>query len=105
MVINQKDMVYGYDPRTGKRLWSCVGIQDYVVPVPIAHDGVVYCLGGRSNRCLSIRLGGRGDVTESHIVWDQTRGVPAFAAVREEGPSGGVAAQSRDLHRPHDPVG
>ncbi len=81
LVINQKEAIYGFDPWTGKQLWRCNGIQDYVVPMPIAHDGVVYCLGGRQNRCLAVRLGGRGDVTDSHKLWDVNIGANVTSPV------------------------
>ena len=41
LVINQKSTVYGLNPATGDELWSCSGIEDYVVPVPIAHNGII----------------------------------------------------------------
>ena len=49
-----------------KRLWSCdTDITWYMVPSPVAADGVVYFLGGRSGTAaLAVRTGGRGDVTE-----------------------------------------
>jgi hypothetical protein len=85
LVLNQKDTVYGFDPATGKQLWSCDGIHDYVVPVPVTHQGVVYCLGGRSNRCLAIRLGGRGDVTDTHKLWEVTTGANVTSPVHFQG--------------------
>ncbi len=81
LVINQKETVYGLDPNTGQQLWSCAGIQDYVVPVPIARDGVIYCLGGRSNRALAIKLGGRGDVTATHKLWETNVGANVTSPV------------------------
>ena len=54
---------YVIDPETGERLWSCRGIQDYVVPCVVADGETVYCSGGRSNKCFVVRAGGRGDVS------------------------------------------
>lgn len=85
LVINQKDILRGFDPKTGKQLWSCEGIDDYVVPVPIFHDGVVYCLGGRTNRCLAVKLGGRGDVTKSHKLWQVNIGANVTSPVYFDG--------------------
>lgn len=83
LIINQIDVIRGFDPSTGKQLWTCRGVPDYTVPVPIVNDGVLYCLGGRSNRSMAIRLGGRGDVTDSHKLWDHPVGAnvtsPVFA--------------------------
>ncbi|MDP6719930.1 MAG: PQQ-binding-like beta-propeller repeat protein [Pirellulaceae bacterium] len=85
LVINQKEAIYGLDPWTGKQLWHCNGIQDYVVPVPVAHDGVVYCLGGRQNRCIAVQLGGRGDVTDSHKLWEVNIGANVTSPVYYNG--------------------
>jgi outer membrane protein assembly factor BamB len=74
LVVNQKFAVLGLDPDTGKRLWSCDAIEDYVVPCVIEHDGLLYCSGGRSNKTFVIRPGGRGDVSRSHLLWEQSRG-------------------------------
>jgi len=85
LIINQKDTIYGFDPKTGRQLWSCEGIHDYVVPVPIVHDGIVYCLGGRSNRAMAVTLGGRGDVTETHKLWETNVGANVTSPIYHEG--------------------
>lgn len=69
LVIIQKNIVRGFDPMTGAELWTCEGILDYIVPTPVVVDGVAYCNGGKENRTLAIRLGGRGDVTNTHKMW------------------------------------
>lgn len=85
LILNHKDEVVGYDPLTGKKLWWCVAIDDYIVPVPITHDGIVYCLGGRSNRSLAIKPGGRGDVTETHKLWQKSIGANVTSPVFYDG--------------------
>lgn len=74
LIVNQKDAILGFDPDTGKKLWTCAAIEDYVVPCVVEHRGLLYCSGGRSNKTFVVRPGGRGDVSESHLVWDQSRG-------------------------------
>lgn len=44
-----------------------------MVPVILAKDGIAYCVGGRGGGRTAIRLGGKGDVGESHRLW-QTSG-------------------------------
>lgn len=85
LVINQKDLIYGFEPHTGEKLWECVGIDDYVVPVPISHEGIIYCLGGRKNRCIAVRLGGRGDVTDTHKLWESNIGANVTSPVYHDG--------------------
>jgi outer membrane protein assembly factor BamB len=85
LVINQIDVVKGFDPKTGEELWNCDGIDDYVVPVPVFHEGIVYCLGGRTNRSMAIKLGGRGDVTETHKLWQANIGANVTSPVYYNG--------------------
>lgn len=85
LILNHIDEVVGYDPRTGKRLWWCEGIHDYVVPVPVTHEGIAYCLGGRSNRAIAVKAGGRGDVTETHKLWESTTGANVTSPVYFDG--------------------
>ncbi len=70
MVVVEEDLVHGYDPETGQELWSCEGIHNYIIAVPIIQDGICYCNGGLERQMMAIKLGGRGDVTESHKVWE-----------------------------------
>jgi outer membrane protein assembly factor BamB len=85
LIINHKDEINGLDPKTGEKLWWCEGIQDYIVPVPVFHDGIAYCLGGRSNRSIAVKLGGRGDVTETHKLWESTIGANVTSPIYYEG--------------------
>ena len=85
LIINQKFTVYGLNPYTGQELWNCDGIQDYVVPTPIVNNGVIYCLGGRSNKALAIKLGGKGDITTSHRLWLTNVGANVTSPVFFEG--------------------
>ena len=55
--------VLGFDPATGKQLWSCAtDIGWYMVPSLVAKDGVVYCVGGRTGGGLAVKAGGSGDL-------------------------------------------
>jgi len=75
LVLSMNGKVLGFDPASGKRLWECQGVQDYVVPMTVADDnGVVYITGGRSSTSLAVRAGGRGDVTETHRLWTLNKG-------------------------------
>ena len=85
LVMNSKFVVRGIDPATGEVLWTCDGIDDYVVPVVVGEGGMAYCFGGRQNRCLAIRLGGRGDVTETHRLWMVPRGANVTSPVLHDG--------------------
>lgn len=85
LVVNQKNQIFGFDPDTGKKLWTCEGIQDYVVPVVVQNEGILYCLGGRSNRSIAVRPGGRGDVTKTHKLWEVNVGANVTSPVYHDG--------------------
>jgi len=77
LVVETYNQWLGLDPATGEKLWSCAtGYRDYVCPSLVAHDGTVYGLGGRSGKGMAARAGGRGDVSQSHLVWKGTKGSP-----------------------------
>ncbi|MBL8826191.1 MAG: PQQ-binding-like beta-propeller repeat protein [Planctomycetaceae bacterium] len=76
LIVATQGKVLAFDPDTGKELWSCkTDIGWYMVPSVVAHDGVVYCLGGRSGvAALAVRAGGDGDVTATHRLWTSMKG-------------------------------
>ena len=69
MIVSSKNNVSAYDPKSGTKLWSCAGIQDYVVSVPIIVDGICYLTGGKEKQTMAIRLGGNGQV-DDRKVWE-----------------------------------
>jgi outer membrane protein assembly factor BamB len=73
LVLAVPGEVWGLNPETGKLHWYCAASQDdsYCSSV-IAHEGIVYAIEGRSGGAFAIRAGGKGDVTDSHIVWKGT---------------------------------
>lgn len=64
LVVNSKNEILAYDPATGKELWKCEGIPDYVCPSIVSHKGVVYVLGGRTSMTIAVKAGDKGNVKE-----------------------------------------
>jgi outer membrane protein assembly factor BamB len=86
LVIAVFGKVLGIDPKTGKELWNCAtDIPWYMVPSLVAHEGVVYAIGGRPGGGLAVRLGGKGDVTRSHRLWISTKGGNVSSPVYHDG--------------------
>lgn len=87
LVVAIHGKVLGFDPTDGQQLWSCdTNITWYMVPSMVAHDGVVYCLGGRSGvASLAVRAGGSGDVTETHRLWTSIKGSNVSSPVYHDG--------------------
>lgn len=75
------DRVQGHDVRNGKLLWSIYSQGEGVTPSPVVGDGVLFTSSGFEEPTIrAIRLGGKGDITKSHIAWEQKKGVPALAS-------------------------
>lgn len=75
------DRVQGFDSASGERIWSIYSQGEGVTPSPVVGNGILFTSSGfEAPTIRAIRLGGQGDVTQSHIVWEQTRGVPALAS-------------------------
>jgi outer membrane protein assembly factor BamB len=68
--------VKSFSADAGNPLWQCKsGIGWYMCPQPLVKDGTVYAVGGRSGTGgLAIKLGGSGNVTESHRLWTLRKG-------------------------------
>jgi outer membrane protein assembly factor BamB len=62
-----------FDPRTGKELWTCSGLNPLVYTSPIAENGIVVSMGGYSGSAIAVKAGGNGDVTETHRLWRHPR--------------------------------
>lgn len=84
LVIHFKNRVLGLDPRSGKQLWFCAGIPDYIVPTPVVDGQNLYFSGGRQNRTLALRAGGRGDVSDQ-VLWEVPRGANVTSPMFHEG--------------------
>jgi outer membrane protein assembly factor BamB len=75
--------VSALDPKDGGELWRVRYGQGYsVVPRPVFGHGLVFVATG-FNRAdlLAIRVGGEGDVTDTHIAWRVTKGAPLTPSV------------------------
>jgi outer membrane protein assembly factor BamB len=70
--------IRSYDPATGKLLWECAGLTTNSIPSPVAGNGLVYATTGfRGSIMLAIKLGRRGDLTESDaIAWKFEKDTP-----------------------------
>jgi outer membrane protein assembly factor BamB len=72
------DHFAAYDLATGAELWKVRAPGWSVVPQPtIAHGLVIYNHDYDNPELIAVRLGGKGDVTDSHIAWRLKRGAPS----------------------------
>lgn len=85
LIVAGNETVRGYEPASGKELWSLKGPTQEVVPAVVVGKELVYSASGRNGPTLALRPGGSGDVTSTHLVWRAVRGgphVPSPAYVR-----------------------
>lgn len=82
LVLNSSRGVEAFDASTGEPLWQMLEDNRFPIPMPVHHQGVLYMSRGyRSSPYLAIRLGGRGDVTKSHVVWKTPTGAPYVSSL------------------------
>ncbi len=76
LIVSAQDELRGYDPHSGELLWHVRGTAGWVTPSPVFHEGVIYATSGKDAPTLAVRPGGRGDVTDTHVLWKVERGGP-----------------------------
>ncbi|MCX7804952.1 MAG: PQQ-binding-like beta-propeller repeat protein [Planctomycetota bacterium] len=67
--------VISYDLESGSELWRANVMHGDVAPSPVFADGVVYVTGDGA-RVAAIKAGGLGDVSETHVLWTASDGMP-----------------------------
>jgi outer membrane protein assembly factor BamB len=74
LIMTFPGRVAGFDPATGKELWSVKGLGTHVKPSPVYGEGIVVALGGgpRAN-ALAVKPGGNGSVDDTHRIWLRER--------------------------------
>lgn len=73
LIMSWPQRVAAYDPKTGKELWTCGGLNSLVYTSPLYADGIVVCMGGFNGSSLAVKAGGSGDVTETHRLWQHPK--------------------------------
>jgi hypothetical protein len=69
--------IYGYDPRTGRELWQVRHDCHSTAPRALFDGQRVYVVTGSGpTELLAIDPRGQGDITETHVVWRQSRQIP-----------------------------
>jgi len=74
IIVSGGDCVTGHDPQTGKEVWRSGGLnprnsdKNRMIVSPVAVDGMIYA-GSSRKPLLTLRAGGEGDVTTTHLVW------------------------------------
>ncbi len=73
--------IYAYDPLTGGELWQIRHNGFSLVPRPVYGHGLVFFVTDQDFPELwAVRPDGTGDVTDSHVAWKESRGMPSRAS-------------------------
>jgi outer membrane protein assembly factor BamB len=79
IVVTGGDCITGHDPATGAELWRGTGFNldknpaYRIIASPVVYDDVVYAP-TRVKPLIAFRAGGRGDVSQSHKLWEFMNG-------------------------------
>ena len=77
------DRIQGFAPLTGELLWTAYSQGEGVTPSPVAGNGLLFTSSGFEKPTVrTIRLGSAaGDVTETHVAWEQLKGTPTQSSL------------------------
>jgi outer membrane protein assembly factor BamB len=83
VVSEAGDVVQGFDLKTGERLWSSEVIGEGKVPSTLLGNGVVFTAGGWGGKesIKAFKLGGKGELAETNLLWEQKKGMPKVASM------------------------
>ena len=71
------DVVQGFDPDSGQRLWTIQSPGEGVVPSIVCGQGLVFTSSGYGSPTIrAVRPDGRDDVTATHVAWESRANVP-----------------------------
>ena len=74
IVVTGGDVITGHDLATGRELWRASGLNPHndgsyrIVASPVVHGDLIVAP-TRERPMLALKAGGRGDVTNSHVLW------------------------------------
>lgn len=77
------DRIQGFNPLNGELLWSAYSQGEGVTPSPVFGKTLLYTSSGfEAPTVRAVKLeGAKGEVTTSHIVWEQLKGTPTQSSL------------------------
>ena len=82
LIVNSNSGVESFDPNTGKSLWMYPEVNRFPIPVAMVDNGILFLSRGyRSSPYMAVRLGGRGDITNTHVAWRVPTGGPYVSSL------------------------
>jgi outer membrane protein assembly factor BamB len=86
IITSADPWVIAYEPATGKEVWRAKCMKGDVAPSPVYANDLLYVACDQTS-IAAIRPDGTGDVTKTHIVWQQEdAGLPDTCSLLCDGP-------------------
>ena len=87
LLLSMPDEIWALNPNTGKLRWHAdSGLPGNIAPGVVVGDGVAFAFGGFPRLgALAVKLGGKGDVTQSNVVWTSNNSTYVPTPVLHEG--------------------
>jgi outer membrane protein assembly factor BamB len=86
LISSAGDVIQGFDLETGRRIWTLSSEGEGVVPSVVIGDGLIFTTSGFGASAIrTVRAGGKGDVTGTHIAWesaDDVSKIPSMLYVK-----------------------
>ena len=73
MITTFPGYIISLDPATGKEIWRCGGTDYNMHGSPAVKDNIVVALGGYLYESIAAEMGGAGDVTATHRLWQHEK--------------------------------
>ena len=70
LIVNTPEKLISLDPVSGDVHWTCKGFGKLAYSSPVVSDDIVISASGFHGPAIAVRATGRGDVTDSHVVWE-----------------------------------
>jgi outer membrane protein assembly factor BamB len=84
LISGAGDVIQGYNPDTGKKLWEVKSQGEGVVPSIVIGDGLAYSVSGFEKptiRAVRLDPDAKGDITSTHLAWEQKKNVPSLPSL------------------------
>jgi outer membrane protein assembly factor BamB len=75
LITSAQPWLIAYDPAQGRELWRAACVRGEVAPSPIFAGGLVFVVSDQGS-LAAVRPGGQGDVTQTHVLWTASDGLP-----------------------------
>lgn len=86
LVLGVPYEIWGLNPENGKLKWYAEVLNaEAMCTSVVAHDGIIYAIGGRQGGAAAIRAGGSGDAGKTHVLWKATIGSYVTSPVYHDG--------------------